>query len=422
LGDRLIIEGGRPLSGEVEISGAKNAALPILFACLLVDGKTVLYNVPELRDISSTRHILRKLGCGFERRADGAIEVEVVDAKRYTAPYELVSTMRASVWTMGPLLAHRGRAKVSKPGGCVIGARPIDLHLRGLKALGADIEETHGYIDLSAKKLRGAEIYLGGPFGSSVGATANTLMAATLAEGTTVIEHAACEPEIADLANFLAAMGAKIEGIGTPRLVIDGVDRLLGTEYTVIPDRIETGTYLIAGAMSGDGITLKNTAPDHLRAVIAIMQQTGALIDEEPGGTMRVSPPPGPPQSVDVATLPYPGFPTDMQAQFMAYMATADGMSVITEKIYPDRFMHIMELNRLGAKIRKEGNSAIIEGRAKYSGAEVMASDLRASAALVLAGIAGEGKTIVNRIYHLERGYERLAEKLTSLGAKITRD
>jgi UDP-N-acetylglucosamine 1-carboxyvinyltransferase len=421
LSETLVIEGGKRLKGEVEVSGSKNAALPILFASLLADGKTVLRRVPELRDVASTRHILRKLGCECERRKDGGMEIEVTDSRRHTAPYELVSKMRASTWVMGPLLARRKKARVSKPGGCVIGARPIDLHLRGLAALGAKIEETHGYIELSAERLRGAEIYLGGPFGSSVGATANTLMAAALAEGTTVIDHAACEPEIADLAGFLVAMGAKIKGIGTPRVVIEGVERLNGTDYTVIPDRIEAGTYLIAGAMASDGITIRNCAPEHMRAVIAIMQQTGAKITEQGNGILRVAPPEGLPRAVDVATLPYPGFPTDMQAQFMAYMATAGGISIITEKIYPDRFMHIMELNRLGAKIRKEGNSAIIEGRAKYSGAEVMASDLRASAALILSGITGEGRTLVHRIYHLERGYERLEEKLNALGADVSR-
>jgi UDP-N-acetylglucosamine 1-carboxyvinyltransferase len=331
-----------------------------------------------------------------------------------------VRKMRASVCVLGPLLARRGHARVSLPGGCVFGVRPIDLHLKGLKALGARIRIDHGYIDARAEKLRGTTIYLGGAFGSTVLGTANVMMAATLAEGTTVIECAACEPEVADLAGFLNAMGAKIRGAGTPRVEIEGVAELHGVEYKVIPDRIEAGTFLIAAAMTGGDVVVEGAYPEHLSAVIDVLQQMGAQFSCE-NHTMRVRAE-VPCTPIDVTTLPYPGFPTDLQAQMMAYLATANGMSVITEKIYPDRFIHIAELVRMGAKIRKEGPSAIISGVKKLSGAPVMASDLRASASLILAGLVATGITEVHRIYHLDRGYERIEERLAALGAMVRRE
>jgi UDP-N-acetylglucosamine 1-carboxyvinyltransferase len=358
-----------PLQGTVEVRGAKNAALPILFATVLTDARSVIRRVPYLRDVTTTLEILTELGMRCERLVDGSISVEVEEPETYTAPYEKVCEMRASICTLGPLLARRKRARVSKPGGCSFGMRPIDLHLKGLAALGADIRTVHGFIEAEADTLRGATIYLGGPFGSSVLATANVMMAATLAKGTTVIEAAACEPEVADLGKFLNAMGARIE---------------------------------------------------HLGAVTDILRQAGLYISAE-GDAIRVTTNGGF-RPVDVTTLPYPGFPTDLQAQMMALLSLADGISVITEKIYPDRFIHISELSRLGANIRKEGPSAIINGVRRLSGAPVMASDLRASACLVLAGLVAQGVTEINRIYHLDRGYERIEERLSRLGALIRRE
>ncbi len=417
--DKFIVHGGRKLKGKVRVGGAKNAALPIMAACLLTNGKVTLRNVPNLRDIASISEILRVLGMHVERTAGTTLEMETVDESSVEAPYELVSTMRASICTLGPLLTKRGCARVSMPGGCVIGVRPIDLHLKGLRALGADIEVKHGYLEAKAKRLKGAEVYLGGPYGSSVLGTANVMMAAVLAEGETVIENAACEPEIQDLAHFLNRCGARIEGIGRPILVIRGVDRLHGTNYRVIPDRIEAGTFIIAGAITRSRITVTNIRARHLAAFLDKLGQAGVGFLKK-GNSIEVIPPRRP-GAVDLITLPYPGYPTDLQAQIVAYLSCADGISLITEKIYPDRFMHVAELARMGADIRKEGSSAIVHGVGKLSGAPVMASDLRASAALVLAGLVAEGKTEIARVYHIDRGYEKIEEKLNTLGAKIER-
>jgi UDP-N-acetylglucosamine 1-carboxyvinyltransferase len=418
--DRIVIEGGVPLQGTVEVRGAKNAALPILFSTVLAERPCTVRKVPKLRDVDSALLILRELGMRCERNLDGSVHVEVEDPSPYTAPYEHVRTMRASVCALGPLLARRRRARVSLPGGCVFGVRPIDLHLKGLRALGARIEIRHGYIEAEAERLRGARIYLGGPFGSTVLGTANVMMAATLAQGTTVIESAACEPEIADLARFLNKMGARIEGVGTPTLTIEGVESLDGADHAIIPDRIEAGTLLIAGAITRGELIIKGADFAHLGAVVDALHRAGLYINAE-SGLIRITPN-GTFRPVDIATLPYPGFPTDLQAQMMALLSLADGISVITEKVYPDRFIHVSELARMGANIRKEGPSAIVIGARALSGAPVMASDLRASASLVLAGLVAKGTTVVHRIYHLDRGYERIEERLRSVGAKIWRE
>ena len=417
--DKLVIEGSRQLKGVVSISGAKNACLPILAATLLSDEKSVIRNIPNLRDMSTMARILKNLGARVQQEG-GSITVEPKGYKKYKAPYELVSTMRASVCVLGPLLAKQRRAEVSFPGGCVIGPRPIDLHLKGLRALGVDIKVEKGYIIADGKNLCGGNVYLGGHFGSSVLATANTMMAATLAKGVTVIENAACEPEVIDLAHFLIKMGAGIKGHATHRIIIEGVKRLHGAEHTVIPDRIEAGTYILAAAVTKGDITLKHVISEHLFALLDKLTEAGLEVRNIPGGlrvryVKRLKP-------MDVTTLPYPGFPTDMQAQFMSLMAVTDGISVITEKIYPERFIHISELNRMGANILLEGASAIVKGVKNLSGAPVMASDLRASAALVLAGLVAKGRTDVQRIYHLDRGYENIEEKLVKLGARVWRE
>jgi UDP-N-acetylglucosamine 1-carboxyvinyltransferase len=370
-------------------------------------------------DVTTTLKILRQLGMHCERREDGAIEVETVDSEPCTATYESVSQMRASICTLGPLLARRKRARVAMPGGCQIGIRPVDLHLKGLEALGARIDVTHGYIEVEASELRGATVYLGGPFGSTVLGTANVLMAAVFAKGVTVIEAAACEPEIVDLAHFLNKLGARVRGIGTPRLVIEGVSELGGAEHTIIPDRIEAGTFLIAGAITRGDVVVRGAQLDCLGAVTDVLKRAGLYIASD-GSSIRVTTN-GVFQPVDVTTLPYPGFPTDLQAQIMALLSLADGISVVTEKIYPDRFIHVAELARMGARIRKEGPSAIISGVKKLSGAPVVASDLRASAGLLLAGLVATGTTEVRCIHHLDRGYERIEERLGALGALIQR-
>ncbi len=418
--EKILVEGGTPLRGTVDVCGAKNAALPILCATILTEYPCLIRNVPDLRDVTSTIEILRELGMHCERQLDRAISIVEENPDAHTAPYEHVRKMRASICTLGPLLARRKKAKVSMPGGCVFGLRPIDLHLKGLAALGADIRINHGYLEAEAKELRGTTIYLGGPFGSSVLGTANVMMAATLAKGTTVIEAAACEPEIADLGVFLKSMGARIEGIGTPRLVIDGVSSLRGAEHSIIPDRIEAGTFLIAGAITRGDVVVRGARIEHLTAVTDVLKQAGLKISAE-NDAIRVCSNGGF-HPVDVTTLPYPGFPTDLQAQMMAFLSLADGISVITEKIYPDRFMHVAELARTGAKIRKEGPSAIISGVQRLSGAPVMASDLRASACLLIAGLVAQGITTVYRIYHLDRGYERIEHRLSGLGARIRRE
>lgn len=418
--DKFVIKGGVPLKGTVSISGSKNAALPILAATILAEGKCVIRRVPHLRDIDTLCQILRELGLKVERKSNGDIQTEVLKETNSIARYELVKTMRASICVLGALIGKRGQARVSLPGGCVIGVRPIDLHEKGLRLLGAEIEYEHGYLVAKAPQLKGAEIYLGGAFGSSVTGTANVLMAAVLAKGTTVIENAACEPEVQDLAGFLVKMGAKIQGVGTHHLVIEGVKTLKGATYEIIPDRIETGTFILASAITGGEITIKDCVPEHNTALIDKLKEIGVTVEKVSETSCRV-PKIKAFRSTDISTLPYPGFPTDLQAQIMALLARADGISIITEKIYPDRFMHVAELNRLGARIRKEGANAIIQGVKHLTGAPVMASDLRASAALVLAGLAAEDETEVQRVYHIDRGYERIEEKLQPLGAHIKR-
>lgn len=418
--DKFVIRGGTRLEGEVQISGSKNASLPALAACLLAEGESSIGNVPFLNDVETLCRILRCLGMRTRRDSEGRIVCCVEDEEPVTAPYELVRTMRASICVLGPLVAKRGRAKVSLPGGCVIGPRPIDLHLKGLAALGAKIKIEHGYVIAEAERLRGARIYLGGPNGPTVLGTQTVMMAATLADGQTVIEHAACEPEVEDLANLLIKMGASIEGAGTHRICIRGVRKLSGVRHDVIPDRIEAGTFLIAGAITGGNVFCRGARADHLDAVIDRLNEAGVRIVEEPGGLRAIGP--ARPSRADVTTLPYPGFPTDLQAQITALLALADGDSVITERVFPDRFIHIAELNRMGAKITREGSSVAVHGTDHLEGAEVMASDLRASAALVLAGLAARGETTIHRIYHLDRGYEKLEWKLQKLGADIRRE
>jgi len=422
--DKLIVEGGRTLEGAIRISGAKNAALPLVVATLLSEGRCVLSNVPDLKDVRTLVEILGEVGLSVERRPSGVMVTRVTSEDCSTARYELVTQMRASIYLLGPLLAKRGYAKVSLPGGCVIGLRPVDLHVKGLRALGADIRLEKGYIIARAPKggrLRGGHVFLGGPMGSSVGATANTLMAASLADGKTVIEGAACEPEIGDLARFLNRMGATIEGIDTPRLVITGVPRLHGARASVMPDRIEAGTYMFAAAAAGGEIVLEDVRLEHLGAVVDRLTEMGVRVVEDEPGIVRVTRD-GPLQPVKVTTLPYPGYPTDTQAQLVSAVTLASGISVVTEKIYPDRFMHLAELNRMGADIHKEGGSAIIRGVDRLCGTDVMASDLRAGAALVIAGLAAEGQTCVHRVYHIDRGYESIETKLSAVGASIRRE
>ncbi len=419
--DRFLIEGGVPLTGEVRVSGAKNSALPILAATLLADGPCRIEGVPDLRDIDTMLRILRTLGVRAERSADGTVETEVVDEAPCRAPYELVKTMRASICVLGPLLGRRRRAEVSFPGGCVIGPRPVDLHVAGLSALGAELRVEAGYILGDGRGIGGdREIYLGGPYGPTVTGTGNVLCAAVLARGTTIIQSAACEPEVQDLCRFLTALGAKIEGIGGPTLTVTGVERLQGARYRIIPDRIEAGTLLAAGAMTYGKVTVLGAEPRHLSAPLALLERRGVRVLRGAGGALTVH---GYDRArpVDVVTLPYPGFPTDLQAQLMALLTVADGNSFVTEKIYPERFIHVAELQRMGAKIRKEGPTAIVEGVDHLSGCPVMASDLRASAALVLAGLGARGSTEVDRVYHIDRGYERIEEKLAALGARIRR-
>lgn len=413
------INGGPRLRGTVRISGAKNAALPIMAAAILCEGEVLLHDVPPNSDVSSLADLLRKLGVEVESRPDGVVRLKVRDEMNCRAEYDIVRKMRASICVLGPLLAKRRRAQVALPGGCAIGDRPVDLHMRAMRLLGAELELVNGDIVAKAKKLIGTEMFLGGPFGSSVLGTANALMAAVLAEGTTVIEMAACEPEVVDLANFLNACGASITGQGTPRLVVEGVKELHGCEYRIIPDRIEAGTFMVASAITNGELTLENCRLDHLMAFVDRLAAIGVTVEKTDKGAVvssarRLEP-------VDVTTQPFPGFPTDLQAQLMALLSLADGNSIVTEKVFPDRFMHVAELNRMGAHLRKEGPTVIVEGVKRLIGAPVMASDLRASAALVLAGLAARGTTRVNRIYHLERGYVKLDEKLRAVGAEIQR-
>ncbi len=414
-----MIEGGVRLKGEVTVSGAKNSALPILAATLLTDDACVIKGVPDLRDTSTMIKILRSLGKNVESDK-GVITITSSRNTDFVADYKLVSTMRASFCVLGPLLGKLKKAKVSLPGGCIIGVRPVDLHLKGMKALGADITIESGYVIAKADKLKGNHIYLGGVYGSSVLATDNVMMAAVLASGETTIESAACEPEVADLAEFLIKMGAKIKGHGTPIIEIEGVKHLHGASHTIIPDRIEAGTLMIASLITAGDIIIKNVYPQHLGALIDKLEEAGACITKA-NQAMRVRSK-RKLRAVNITTLPFPGFATDMQAQIMALMSVTPGISVITEKIYPDRFMHVAELNRMGAHIQREGPHAIVEGVKQLSGAPVMASDLRASACLVLCGLAARGKTTISRIYHLERGYENIEEKLEKLGAKVWRE
>ena len=415
--DSFLIQGGRPLCGDIEISGSKNAVLPILAATLLTRETCIIRKVPDLSDVHFMGKILRSLGADFTYEHG----VVTLQAKRLKArgDYDLIRKMRGSICILGPLLARSGKASVSMPGGCVIGTRPIDLHLKGLKALAAEIHIQEGYVHAKAGRLQGAEVFLGGRVGPTVLGTANIMMAATLAEGVTVIESAACEPEITDLAHFLIAMGAKIEGAGSPRMVITGVDRLHGAEHEVIPDRIEAATYAMAAAATNGEVTLHHMRCDHLAAVLDKLKEAGVRMEAR-GTSLKILPG-GEINAVDVSTQPYTGFPTDAQAQLMALMLKAAGLSIITERIFESRFMHANELARLGADIAIEGPSAIIRGGLPLSGAEVMASDLRASAALVIAGLMVPGRTQVNRIYHLDRGYEGMDQKLRSLGAKVKR-
>ncbi len=417
--DKIVIEGGVPLKGTIVVSGAKNSALPILAATLLTDSKSIIKNVPSLRDVWTMLKIMRSLGVKVQMEEDRVI-VEPKGYKGYIASYKLVSTMRASVCVLGPLLAKQKQAQVSMPGGCVIGQRPVDLHIKGLKLLGTDIKIEHGYIVAKAKRLHGNNVFLGGAYGSSVLATGNVMMAAALARGRTIIENSACEPEVIDLANFLNKMGAKIKGAGTPMIEIQGVKSLDGAEHSVISDRIEAGTHILAAAITGGELIIKKANIEYLSALIDKLDQVGVKVTAR-DGDIHVKRKGSILRPVEVTTLPYPGFATDMQAQMMALVTVGDGISVITEKIFPDRFMHVSELNRMGANIFLEGASAIVKGVKKLSGAPVMASDLRASAALVLAGLVAKGKTEVSRVYHLDRGYEKLEEKLIKVGAKIKR-
>jgi UDP-N-acetylglucosamine 1-carboxyvinyltransferase len=413
---RLIIEGGRPLRGEVRVSAAKNAALPLLAASLLAPEPVILENVPRLADVRTIRTLLAGLGTEFEDR-DGVTVARTPRLRSVEAPYELVSQMRASVLVLGPLLARGGRARVAMPGGCAIGGRPIDLHLRGLERLGAEITLSQGYVEARAARLKGARIVFDLV---TVTGTENLMMAAALAEGTTVLENAAREPEVPDLARLLVAMGARIHGAGTERIEIEGVPELGGGRHRIIPDRVEAGTFLVAGAITGGDVLVHDVRPDHLVAVLDKLEATGARLDVG-ADRIRVRAPDRP-RATDVVTSPFPGFATDMQAQMMALLGLADGSSVVTETIFENRFMHAAELRRLGASIEIEGSRAVIRGVPGYQGAPVMATDLRASASLVLAGLAATGETEVSRVYHLDRGYEGMEAKLAGLGARIRRE
>ena len=415
--DKLQITGGVRLDGEVRISGAKNAALPILAATLLVDGPVTVGNVPHLQDVTTTNELLGRMGVTVSIDERMRVTVDASTIRHFVAPYELVKTMRASILVLGPLLARFGAADVSLPGGCAIGARPVNIHVTGLQQLGADIRIENGFIKARASRLRGARLVLETV---TVTGTENLMMAATLAEGTTWIENAAREPEVVDLANFLNTMGARIKGAGTDTIVIEGVERLHGGSYEVLPDRIEAGTYLVAAAITRGRVKVRDVRPDHLDAVLAKLRDAGATVSSGEDW-VEVDMHGSRPRSVDLRTAPYPAFPTDMQAQFAALNTVADGVGTITETIFENRFMHMLEMRRLGAEIRLEGNTAIIRGVPQLTAAPVMATDLRASASLVLAGLVAEGRTQIERIYHIDRGYERIEEKLKALGAQIRR-
>ncbi|MDG1249379.1 MAG: UDP-N-acetylglucosamine 1-carboxyvinyltransferase [Gammaproteobacteria bacterium] len=415
--EKFLINGGVVLRGSVRASGSKNAVLPILAATLLADSPMIVRNVPDLRDVKTTVQLLSEMGVKLEHDASGVIQVDSSQITEFTAPYDLVKTMRASILVLGPLLARFGQAAVSLPGGCAIGTRPVDLHIKGLRALGAEVEVEGGYIRAQAKRLKGAHIVLETV---TVTGTENLLMAAVLAEGTSVIENAAREPEVSDLAHCLVAMGAQIEGIGSDTLTIQGVDSLAGCDYSVLPDRIETGTYLLAAAITGGCVKVTDTQPNLLESVLLKLEQAGAVV-ESGDDWVQVDMQERRPKSVSLRTAPHPAFPTDMQAQFSALNAVADGVATITETIFENRFMHMPELQRMGATIEVQGNTAVITGTPQLYGAPVMATDLRASAGLILAALAAQGETIIDRIYHMDRGYEQIEQKLTQLGANIQR-
>ena len=415
--DKLVITGGTPLQGEVRISGAKNAALPILASALLADGPLRLGNVPHLQDVTTTIGLLGRMGVGITVDERMTIEIDPATIDSFSAPYELVKVMRASILVLGPLLARYGRADVSLPGGCAIGSRPVNLHLEGLRAMGAEITVEGGYIKARANRLRGTRLVMDLV---TVTGTENLMMAATLAKGKTVIENAAREPEVVDLASCLIRMGAKIEGAGTDTITIEGVRSLSGCDYVVMPDRIETGTFLVAAALSRGRVKVRDTNPGLLDAVLAKLREAGAKI-EAGEDWIELDMEGRRPQAVDVHTAPYPAFPTDMQAQFTALNAVAEGVGTITENVFENRFMHVLEMQRMGADIKLEGNTAIVKGVERLKGAPVMATDLRASASLVLAGLVAEGETVVDRIYHIDRGYQNIEEKLAALGGRIRR-
>ena len=427
----MVIEGGYPLHGRVRINGAKNAALPIMAACLLTKGTSKLKGIPDLTDVTTLCKILNELGADTKKCSDGSLEITVREEKNITAPYNLVRTMRASVCVLGPLLGKRGMAKVSIPGGCSIGSRPIDIHIKGIQSLGAQVDVKDGYIIATGEKLKGSVVYLGGPYGSTVLGTCNVMMAAVLGDGRTIIENAACEPEVQDLANFLNKAGANISAIGEKNLIIDGVDELNGIEYEIIPDRIEAGTLMIAGAITGGNIVLENATSCYLASIIDKLKEIGVDIQlssacnemaDVSGNSECTVKSDGNIKPANITTLPYPGMPTDMQAQFTALLSIANGTSIITERVFPHRFMHVAELNRMGANIRNDDDIAIIKGVPALSGTTVMASDLRASASLIIAGLVAKGITEIRRLYHIDRGYEKLEDRLTSLGAKIWRE
>ncbi len=415
--DKLYINGGRTLHGEVRISGAKNAALPVLMATLLADGPVTVGNIPHLHDITTTMELLGRMGVHLTLDESMSVHVDCSTIHSHCAPYELVKTMRASILVLGPLVARYGEAQVSLPGGCAIGLRPVNLHIDGLRAMGADVDVENGYIQARAKRLRGARLVMDVV---SVTGTENLMMAAALAQGESLIENAAREPEVVDLANFLNKMGARIEGAGTDRIRVQGVERLQGVRYDVLPDRIETGTYLVAAAVTGGSVRVRNTQPDSLDAVLQKLHEAGAVI-ETGDDWIALDMEGRRPRAVHVHTAPYPAFPTDMQAQFTVLNAIGEGVGAVTETVFENRFMHVQELLRMGANIKVEGNTAICVGVPRLTGAPVMATDLRASASLVLAGLVAEGETKVDRIYHIDRGYDHIEEKLSSLGAMIRR-
>lgn len=416
--EKLIVKGGNRLVGAVKTSGAKNAVLPIIAASILGTTPSHLDEVPMLEDVHTISEVLKCLGLSVECSPEkNVLDIDSTEITSYEAPYELVRTMRASFLVMGPLLARIGKARISMPGGCAIGARPIDIHLKGFEALGVKIEQGHGYIEASAPEgLKGTSIYFDFP---SVGATENIMMAASLAEGTTILENAAEEPEIVDLANYLNKMGAKIRGAGTDTIRIEGVEKLHGADYTIIPDRIEAGTYMIAAAMTGGDVVVENVLPEHQKPLIAKLREAGAVVEEDIDKVRVIGK--NQLKAVSIKTLPYPGFPTDMQAQMMAMMVIAEGRSKVTETVFENRFMHVVELNRMGAQISTEGRSAVIDGPCKLTGCDVRATDLRAGAAMILAGLVAEGTTRIGDLHHIDRGYENIVAKLKKLGADIER-